>query len=228
MEDKTKLNIYQRMWGITSEVDFVEKEYKKGMNYKIVSELAILSAIKPLLVKWRVHYYPIECTQEPSPSNISMRVKTVVRFVNIDNPTEYIDVVAWGDGADKGDDKAPGKAITYAIRYAIMKAFSIPTGDDPDQWDGKAEEKQPKAEPKPKQVNPHFVPPANTQLPFGGDETRQQLLKKAEQLGCNMHGIANYYYGKGEIAFASVDLLDEEQLKNAINMKEVEIARKGK
>ena len=55
----------------------------------------------------------------------------VTRFVNIDNPTEYVDITNYGDGIDSGD-KAPGKATTYAAKYGWLKGFKIQTGDDPD------------------------------------------------------------------------------------------------
>lgn len=60
-----------------------------------------------------------------------MRIETVYRFVNVDKPEEYIDMVSYGDGVDS-QDKAPGKAMTYADKYALLKAYKIQTGDDPD------------------------------------------------------------------------------------------------
>ena len=64
--------------------------------------------------------------------SLVMRVETTYRFVNVDNPEEYIEVIAYGDGVDT-QDKAPGKAMTYADKYALLKAYKIITGDDPDQ-----------------------------------------------------------------------------------------------
>jgi hypothetical protein len=77
-----------------------------------------------------------------------MRVKTIYRFVNMEKPDEYVDMVTYGDGVDPGD-KAPGKAMTYADTYGLLKAYKIITGDDPDQkasetlkaFERKAEEK---------------------------------------------------------------------------------------
>ena len=59
-------------------------------------------------------------------------MKTVYRFVNVDNPADYIDITTYGDGVDS-QDKAPGKAMTYGDKYALLKAYKIITGDDPDQ-----------------------------------------------------------------------------------------------
>ena len=61
-----------------------------------------------------------------------MRIKTVYRFLCIDNPDSFIDIESFADGVDS-QDKAPGKAMTYADKYALLKAYKIITGDDPDQ-----------------------------------------------------------------------------------------------
>ena len=61
-----------------------------------------------------------------------MRIEVEYRFVNVDNPSEFIDITTYGDGVDS-QDKAPGKAMTYADKYALLKAYKIETGDDPDK-----------------------------------------------------------------------------------------------
>ena len=66
------------------------------------------------------------------------RIKTVYRFVNIDEPSEYVDTVTFAEGIDP-QDKGSGKAMTYADKYALMKAYKISTGDDPDQEASKEE-----------------------------------------------------------------------------------------
>jgi hypothetical protein len=54
-----------------------------------------------------------------------------VRFVNIDEPADFIDVQSFGYGIDESD-KGPGKAMSYAVKYALLKALGMETGDDPD------------------------------------------------------------------------------------------------
>ena len=76
-------------------------------------------------------------------TNRYLRIETVYRFVNIDNPEEYIDITTYGDGIDS-QDKAVGKAMTYSDKYALLKAYKIITGEDPDQFkseEGKTEKK---------------------------------------------------------------------------------------
>lgn len=137
-----ELNIYQRMARISAEIGTVVKSLniRAGMgSYKAVGEGDILSAVKPLELKYGVYSYPssrrvIESgiLQGQTP-RLWERVETVYRFVNADDPTQWVEITSYGDGIDTGD-KGPGKAMTYADKYALMKAYKIVTGDDPDQW----------------------------------------------------------------------------------------------
>ena len=141
------MNIYQKMLAIASEAENIEKSLKVQMgagSYKAVGETDVLSEIKPLEKKYGVFGYPLsrEITESQViesqtkdgfvKTRLFMRVKTIYRFVNVEEPTEYVDVVSFGDGLDDGD-KAPGKAMTYSDKYALLKAFQCVSGDDPDQ-----------------------------------------------------------------------------------------------
>ena len=146
-----KLNIFERLSLITAEIGVVEKnlevQVNKNSSYKAVSERDVLDAVKPIEQKYRVYSYPASrqivdrdiLTKESEyqgkvtrSNTLFMRVETVYRFVNIDNPTEFIETTVYGDGLDTGD-KATGKAMTYADKYALMKAYKLSTGDDPDK-----------------------------------------------------------------------------------------------
>lgn len=150
-EDIKKLNIYEKMSLITEEMGVVEKNLKVQVSqtnsYQAVSERDILDNVKPLEKKYRVYSFPVErqivdysvLTKKTEYNNkitetnsLYMRVEIVYRFVNIDNPSDFIDIKSYGDGIDTGD-KAPGKAMTYGDKYALMKAYKISTGDDPDK-----------------------------------------------------------------------------------------------
>ena len=161
-----KLNIYERLSLITAEIGVVEKNLKvqvnKNSSYKAVSERDVLDAVKPIEQKYRVYSYPAsrqivdrdilvketEYNQQITRTNtLFMRVETVYRFVNIDNPLEFIETTVYGDGLDTGD-KATGKAMTYADKYALMKAYKLSTGDDPDKDASPENVFEKKAEPK--------------------------------------------------------------------------------
>ncbi len=145
------MNIYQKMSAVTSELQTVAKNLTvvagKGNSYKAVSERDIIDAVKPVEIKHGIYSYPydrqiIESQTLESESEHNgkvtkkttffSRIKTTYRFVNIEKPDEYIDMVTFAEGID-AQDKGSGKAMTYADKYALMKAYKISTGDDPDQ-----------------------------------------------------------------------------------------------
>ena len=154
-------NIYKKMSAITAELTAVAKNLNVGIGkaaYKAVGEADVLAAVKPLEEKHGVYSYPysrkiveadlVTTTSEyqgkvTEKTNRYLRIETVYRFVNIDNPDEYIDITTYGDGIDP-QDKAVGKAMTYTDKYALLKAYKIITGEDPDQFkseEGKTEKK---------------------------------------------------------------------------------------
>ena len=144
------MNIYEKMAAITAELSAVAKNLQVGegrSSYKAVGEADVLAAVKPLEAKYKVYSYPVARTivdsdvittnkvdngQESETSKFFMRLETIYRFVNTEQPKEYVDIHTYGDGIDSGD-KAPGKAMTYGDKYALLKAYKIITGDDPDQ-----------------------------------------------------------------------------------------------
>lgn len=144
------MNIYQRMSAITQEISTVAKNLMVGegkSKYKAVGEADVLAAVKPIEAKYGVYSYPVIRTvidsgemtsvseyngNRKETKRLFLRVETVYRFVNVDQPDEYIDLTTYGDGVDT-QDKAPGKAMTYSDKYALLKAYKIQTGEDPDQ-----------------------------------------------------------------------------------------------
>lgn len=140
-------NIYCRMSKITADISRVAKNLEVGYGkskYKAVGEADVLASVKPLEAQYGVYSYPVSreiidsgvLTTKGYDGNeknqMYMRIKTVYRFLCIDNPESYLDIESFADGVDS-QDKACGKAMTYADKYALMKAYKIITGDDPDQ-----------------------------------------------------------------------------------------------
>ena len=195
------LNIFQRILAATSEINRVAKNLKvdisKSQSYKAVAESDVLEAVKPIEEKYGIYSYPVSRTvikdeaytttseydgRKSEKTTFFMRLATVYRFVNIDNPDDYIDITTYGDGVDT-QDKAPGKAMTYADKYALLKAYKIQTGDDPDAGAsgnlGKKKFEKPTAE----------------------------QLAQAEELGINLDGLAAY--AKCKVEEISKDVLAE-------------------
>lgn len=123
------MNVHQRLAAAMGEVDYIQKEKKQGMNYTIVSHDAVTAKVRPVLLKNGIVYYPVRC--EHSHNGNRAECSLSVRFVNIDNPSDYFDVPTFGYGIDT-QDKGPGKAMSYAVKYALLKALGLETGDDPD------------------------------------------------------------------------------------------------
>jgi hypothetical protein len=145
-----RMNIYQKMSAITTELSTIAKNLTVGegrSSYKAVGEADVLAAVRPLEAKYGVYSYPMsrkvidsDILSSTSTYNgntktvnkLYMRLETVYRFINTENPTEFVDITTYGDGID-ANDKAPGKAMTYGDKYALLKAYKAVTGDDPDQ-----------------------------------------------------------------------------------------------
>lgn len=145
--DIKKLNIYQKMSLATNKIQTVVKKLRVGEGtkgeYKAVGEADILNAVKPIEYELGIYSFPANRkilkeervtfkNKYGDSENFVMKIETTYRFVNIDKPDEYIDIITYGDGVDS-QDKAPGKAMTYADKYALLKAYKIQTGDDPDK-----------------------------------------------------------------------------------------------
>ena len=141
------MNIYQKLAAITADLQTVAKNLTVAAgktSYKAVSERDIIDAVKPLEAKHGVYSYPIsretleserlesEGYDGKTKTTFFTRIKTVYRFVNVEDPADFIETVSFSVGLDSGD-KGDGKAMTYADKYCLMKAYKISTGDDPDQ-----------------------------------------------------------------------------------------------
>ena len=156
------MNLYQRMLAVQIELKTVAKNLTVSTgtksSYKAVGEKDILDAVVPLEAKFGIYSYPVDreiidsgdYEKEGSNGYKSLarylRIRTIYRFVNVDNPEEHLDILSYADGLDTGD-KATGKAMTYCDKYALMKAYKIRTGEDPDQY--ASEEYQAKREDSP-------------------------------------------------------------------------------
>ena len=155
MSEYKELNIFEKMSRITLECPPIGKslevEKGNGKTYRAVSETAVLEAVRSLEAKYGVYSYPVDrrrttstLTREFAEWGSEQRrkvnymvdsVTTTYRFVNMDNPLEFIDMISFGTGMDTGD-KGVGKAITYSDKYALIKAYKLITSDasDPDAY----------------------------------------------------------------------------------------------
>lgn len=128
---QTNKNIFQRMHDVMMSLDYVKKEDKKvNGQYTFVSHDAVTAAVRREMVKAGIVSIPsvISASQDGNRTSVDMSIK----FVNIDNPEDFVEVKSFGYGIDN-QDKGPGKAVSYAVKYAYLKAFALETGDDPER-----------------------------------------------------------------------------------------------
>lgn len=127
------MNIYEKISAIMQDVQYLTKDdqVKFGTtSYKALSEEKVTGIMRAELIKHKLVIYPIQ--QSASRIGQITHVDVMYRLVNVENPEEYIDIASCGDGADS-QDKGSGKAMTYAFKYMWLRAFALPTGEDPDK-----------------------------------------------------------------------------------------------
>lgn len=229
MEEK-KLNIYEKLLAISNDLSRVAKNLEVGFGqskYKAVGEADVLAAIKPLEAQYGVYSYPFKRTiietseleTKSGTKNLFLRIETIYRFVNVDNPSEYIDITSYGDGVDS-QDKSVGKAMTYADKYGLMKAYKIITGDDPDQnaseeLKGKTATKTAKTAQKPpiSGGSPNVATTTKAQPTEATNMTNEQALiifnldDKLKDFACKKYGLTKIEQLSSEQAQYIIDSL---------------------
>ena len=142
---ETQKNLYQRMSAVMQDVKRLQKDKQVGSGsyaYKAISEEKVATTLRTAMIEHGLVIFPVEQEHSMVDHHRADRngVATVVslstvnvkyKLVNIDNPAEFEIIASSGTGVDP-QDKGVGKAMTYALKYALMRAFLIPTGDDPD------------------------------------------------------------------------------------------------
>ena len=231
-------NLFQRILDISTDVRSIEKSMTVGSgnySYKAVSDLAVTIAVKTAEEKHGVVSIPIR--QELVSSEVYRstkketyggkeieketftyvdNIKMTVRFINVDDPTEFIDVETYGKGIDTGD-KGFGKASTYARKYALLNAYKIATGDDPDKDASPEDGNHGKhVTPEPKQAQPK--PVAETKDPEAAAKKRAVIEVQMAQSVTALDTIyANYKQFHGNEGFEKLVNGKKIQLVNLEN-----------
>lgn len=163
-------NIYQRLNDVMKAVSYIRKDQKKiDSKYTAVKHDDVCKKTRPALVENGVavitdvisHSIIKEWdkkswtkTGKEFLAHYTLTAADVlVKFVNIDDPNDFVAVNAFGYGIDN-QDKGPGKAVSYAVKYAILKTLYLETGDDLDNHQGDDMNVLPP--PKPKPVDPRL------------------------------------------------------------------------
>lgn len=142
---------------VMSNVESVVKDKTNDFHkYKYASDAAIITAVRVAMIKHKLVALPsqISCLREGDMTTVC------VDYTLIDAETGYSTVCrVHGQGQDKGD-KGAYKAATGAEKYFFLKAFMIPTEDDPEN-EGPAQRPQ-QAKPAPAR---QAAPPARQTAP---------------------------------------------------------------
>ncbi|AKF92663.1 ERF family protein [Brevibacillus laterosporus] len=153
-------SLVKKLAKVMQNVKYIQKRgYNKFHNYNYATEADVAEKVREILADQNVILIP------------NMVSHSVREHINAKGKTEYIATVQMefkfydgdsgeelvfhmvGEGQDAGD-KATYKAITGAQKYALMKAFMIPTGDDPEN-DSEADKSNEETEPTKQKATPN-------------------------------------------------------------------------
>ncbi len=148
------MNLYEKILAVSMEIKNIEKNMKVGTGnyaYQAVSDIDVTLKVKEAEEKFKLVSIPIKqelinsevirTLKEGNKESLTFvdTVKMTVRVIDLEEPTQFIEVESFGKGIDSGD-KGFGKASTYARKYALMNLYKIATGQDPDE--AKSKEQQ--------------------------------------------------------------------------------------
>src|SRR5690625_4074796 len=145
---KEERKLVSKLVKVMEQVKYIEKKgYNKFHKYNYATESDVSEKVREVLAEQNVIMMPdvVEYStreHENRQNNIEYIATVKMKFTFIDGETgEELSIHSIGEGQDAGD-KAVYKAITGATKYALMKAFMIPTGDDPEADSGVDERNQ--------------------------------------------------------------------------------------
>lgn len=143
------LNLIQKLAKIRAISDVVSKE-KRGYNYSYADITSILAKITAGMKKYGVSLIPqvvpntAEVIQnvvtntkfdktgkayDNTTTEMLVKADMVFRWINDDNPEEFIDVPWFVTGSQSDPSQAFGSGLTYCTRYFLTSYFQIAQSD---------------------------------------------------------------------------------------------------
>lgn len=134
--------LYVKLAEITAELGRVEKRGRNDFHkYDYVLEADLLEAVRLKLAERKVAVLPSLTALSHREGTKQSTITTAhVRFTFVDGESGEKHECDWAGEGDDPADKGLNKAYTAAVKYFVMKAFLIPTGDDP-EGDHKTDER---------------------------------------------------------------------------------------
>ena len=255
LDEIKKMNIYQRICAVSSAVGKInmttdvatktDKTTGRVLNsYKAISINDVVDALNPLLNKYRLVVIPgdkeiieqnqLELKSKGYTTNyFYIRLKATYRVVNIDNPAEFVEGSAYGDGLDTGD-KCTGKALTYSRKYVLIDIFNLSKGEDADDvaspqegesFERMAYQKKPQPSPQPIQSQPVSQ---QTDMAVAYSTMTRELMK----IGIDIHNEKVSAFIKDKAKVSTLDggqlLSDPAGMQRAITVMTAVLKEKSK
>ena len=135
--------LYAKLAEVASEIGYVEKNGRNDFHkYDYVTEADLIEAVRSKLTDRNVVLMPSvkEVRERPyvtDKDKQSCVTTVIVAFTFIDADSGETHEAEWAGTGDDAGDKGLYKAYTGALKYFLMKAFQVPTGDDPERDNGR-------------------------------------------------------------------------------------------
>ena len=144
-EEKEQLNLIQKLAKIRSIADVAVKD-KRGYNYSYADITQILASVKSGMKKYGISLVPMITpgtshveqlvtsntkftktgdAYEQKTTEMLYQADMIFRWVNDEDPDEYLDVPWVVTGSQADPSQAFGSAMTYCTRYFLTNYFQI-------------------------------------------------------------------------------------------------------
>lgn len=134
--------LVKKLAEVMKQVKYIQKTgFNDFHRYRYATEADVNEKVREVLADHNVVLIPnVKSHSVREHTNAKGKTEYIVtvgvEFTFYDGDSgETITFMTYGEGQDAGD-KGTYKAITGAQKYALMKAFMIPTGDDPESDSG--------------------------------------------------------------------------------------------
>ena len=144
------LNVYQRMIEASRIIDGMPwaKDQSNTQFKSIPIDKMRAGVRKACIGAGLVHVGPIDLDYEAKTKDGRITVYSgtcVFRYINADDPSDYVDYVSMGEAMDPGD-KGTGKFITNLIKNHYKTCWDIGENDDVDRYSYELEDLEAEAE----------------------------------------------------------------------------------
>ncbi|MBC2163462.1 ERF family protein [Listeria booriae] len=153
------MNIYEKLIKVRESTSYLEKD-KEGMQFKYVGSSDVLIALRKTMDEQKLLLIPSvlghnvtiheKTNKKGEPTQVYFTELVLnYKWVDAENPTDFIEVPFYSQGVDTAGEKGVGKALTYAEKYFLLKFFNIATDkDDPDTVQNRQQQKDREREDK--------------------------------------------------------------------------------